>query len=194
MKGDERKIYEYLEFSFELPEEQRKIVGSRKCHMISYFPSGEIQIKEEISSWEFCYDGNFVNCDNRGTGPIGRVHMIRNSSDSDFYDFDVSDFGEFHDEFDEYEDDLSPDMEKNELFTNTEFSNTIDVVRIISIYSSQTVNELFFLSLYVNFLRTTQMSTFLMTMIIIFQQAMITWSVIILHLKTFDKEMFNINW
>ena len=50
MKGDERKIYEYLEFSFELPEEQRKIVGSRKCHMISYFPSGEIQIKEEISS------------------------------------------------------------------------------------------------------------------------------------------------
>ena len=96
--------------------------------------------------------------------------MIRNSSDSDFYDFDVSDFGEFHDEFDEYEDDLSPDMEKNELFTNTEFSNTIDVVRIISIYSSQ----LFFLSLYVNFLRTTQMSTFLMTMIIIFQQAMIT--------------------
>lgn len=99
--------------------------------------------------------------------------MIRNSSDSDFYDFDVSDFGEFHDEFDEYEDDLSPDMEKNELFTNTEFSNTIDVVRIISIYSSQTVNELFLLSLYVNFLRTTQMSTFLMTMIIIFQQAMI---------------------
>ena len=50
MKGDERKIYECLEFSFELPEEQRKVMGSRECHMISYFPSGEIQIKKEISS------------------------------------------------------------------------------------------------------------------------------------------------
>ena len=36
MKGDERKIYECLEFSSELPNEQRKILSNRKCH-ISFF-------------------------------------------------------------------------------------------------------------------------------------------------------------
>ena len=35
--------------------------------LTSYFPSGEIQIKEEICSFDFCYDSNFINCDNRTT-------------------------------------------------------------------------------------------------------------------------------
>ena len=30
--------------------------------MISYFSSGELQIKEEICSCEFGHDGNFINC------------------------------------------------------------------------------------------------------------------------------------
>ena len=75
-------------------------------------------------------------------------------------------------------------MEENGLFTDSVFSNTIAVGRIIAIYSSPC-------KVLVNI---TQMSTFLMIMII-FQQAMITWSSIILkrHLKTFDKGMFNTN-
>lgn len=36
-------------------------------------------------------------------------------------------------------------MEENKLFLHTEFSNTIDIGKIIAIYSSQTVNEPFFL-------------------------------------------------
>ena len=53
--------------------------------------------------------------------------MAENPSDSDS---DASDFGEF---------------DSKELFTHTEFSNTIDVGRIIAIYSSQTINKPFFL-------------------------------------------------
>ena len=45
MKRDERKIYECREISSEQPKKQIKIPGNRKCHMISYFPSSEIQIK-----------------------------------------------------------------------------------------------------------------------------------------------------
>ena len=44
MKVHETKIYECLAVSSELPKEQRKNTGNRKCH-ISYFSSGEIQIK-----------------------------------------------------------------------------------------------------------------------------------------------------
>ena len=99
--------------------------------------------------------------------------MVGNPSDSDFDDdSDVSDFGEFDDEFDEYEDDVTYDMEENKLFTHTEFSNVIDIGRIIAIYSSQTVNEPVFLCK--GFEKNTQMSTFLMIMIIIFLQAKFT--------------------
>ena len=84
-----------------------------------YFPSGEIHIQEEIFSCDFCYDGNFINCDNRTTGPNGRVHMVGNPSDSDFDDdSDAGDFGEFDDEFDEYENDVTSSIEENELFTH----------------------------------------------------------------------------
>ena len=116
--------------------------------------------------------------------------MVGNPSDSDFDDSDVSVFGEF-DEFDEHEDDGTSDMEENKLFIHPEFSSTIDVGRIITIYSSQTVNEPFFLCK----VHEKQISTFLMIMIIIYLQAMISWSLIILkrHLKTFNKEMFNTN-
>ena len=59
----------------------------------------------------------------------------------------------------------------------------------------QTVNEPFFLCKVFEKKTYTQMSTFLMIMIIIFLHGMITWSVIILkrHLKTFNMEMFNKN-
>ena len=36
-------------------------------------------------------------------------------------------------------------MEENKLLLHIEFSNTIDIGKIIAIYSSQTVNEPFFL-------------------------------------------------
>ena len=48
MKDDESKVYECLEITTEAPDVQIPIPGSRKCHMISQFLSGEIQIKEEI--------------------------------------------------------------------------------------------------------------------------------------------------
>ena len=71
MKGNEIKIYECLEISSEQPKEQIKIPDNRKCHMISYFLSSEIQIKEEICSCDFCYDCNFIKCDDRTSGPKG---------------------------------------------------------------------------------------------------------------------------
>ena len=61
--------------------------------------------------------------------------MVENPCNNYFDD----DFGEFDDEFDEYEDDVTSDREENELFTYTEFSNTLDVCRSIAIYSSQAV-------------------------------------------------------
>ena len=61
---------------------------------------------------------------------------------------------------------------KNELFTHTEFSNAIDVGRIIATYSNQTVNEPFFLCKLLRKNTHMQMSTSLMIMIIIFLQAM----------------------
>ena len=56
-----------------------------------------------------------------------------------------SDVNEFFDD-DDSEGDAQFDMEENELFSHTEFSNTIYVGKIIAIYSiSETVNEPFFL-------------------------------------------------
>ena len=102
MKVYERKIYECLEISSEQPKKQIKIRDNIKCHVISYFPSGEIQIKEEICSCDFCCDGSFINCEDRTTGPKGRVHKVGKPSDSDFDDdSDANDFGEFDDEFEQ---------------------------------------------------------------------------------------------
>ena len=53
--------------------------------------------------------------------------MVGNPSDSDFDDSDASDFGEFDDEFDEYEVDVTSDMEESKLFPHIEFPNTIDI-------------------------------------------------------------------
>ena len=72
--------------------------------------------------------------------------MVRSPSDSNFDDSDAREFGKFDDEFVEYEDNITSDVKENELLTHTELSNTIDVGRIIAIYSSQTVNGPFFLS------------------------------------------------
>ena len=112
--------------------------------MISYFPSGEIQIKETICVCNFCYDGNFISCDDETTGPKGRVHMLGDSSESNLEESDDSDVNEFFDD-DDSEDDAQSNMEENKLFPHTEFSNTVDVGKIIAIYSSETVNEPFFL-------------------------------------------------
>ena len=135
MKDDESKIYECLEITTEDPDEQILIPGSRKGHMISYFQSGEIQIKEEICSCDFCYDGNFISCDDQTTGPKGRVHMLGDSFESNLEEPDDGDVDKFFDD-DDSEDDALSDMEENELFSCTEFSNTTDVGKIIAIYSS----------------------------------------------------------
>ena len=68
--------------------------------------------------------------------------MHGDSSESNLEEPDDSDVDEFFDD-DDYEDDAQLNMEENELFSHTEFSNTIDVGKIIAIYS--TVNEPFFL-------------------------------------------------
>ena len=136
MKDDESKIYEYLEITTGVPDEEIPIPGSRKCHMISYFPSGKIYIKEEIYSCDFCYDGNFISCDDKTTGPKVKVYMLGDSSESDLEEPD----DEFFDD-DDSEDNAQCDMEENELFSHTEFSSTIDVDKIIATYSSETVNE-----------------------------------------------------
>ena len=112
--------------------------------MISYFPSGEIQIKEKICSCDFCCDGNFISFDDQTNGPKGRVYMLGDSSESNLEESDDSDVDEFFDD-DNFEDDAQSDMEENEVFSHTEFSSTIDVGKIIAIYSSETVNEPFFL-------------------------------------------------
>ena len=67
--------------------------------------------------------------------------MVGNPSDIDFQDSEARDYGDFDDEFDEYEDNVASDMEERALFPHADFSNTIDVGRIIATYSSQTVNE-----------------------------------------------------
>ena len=66
------------------------------------------------------------------------------SSESNLEESDGSDVDEFFDD-DDSEDDAQSDMEENELFSHTEFSNTIDIGKIITIYSSETVIEPFFL-------------------------------------------------
>ena len=59
--------------------------------------------------------------------PKHEIIMAENPSDSDS---DASNFGEF---------------DNKELFTHTDFFNTIGVGRIIAIYSNQTINKPFFL-------------------------------------------------
>ena len=70
--------------------------------------------------------------------------MLGDSSECNLEEPDDSDVDEFFDD-DDYEDDAQSNMEENELFSHTEFSNTIDVGKIIAIYSGETVNKRFFL-------------------------------------------------
>ena len=83
------------------------------------------------------------------------------SSESNLEESDDSDVDEFFD--DDSEDDVQSDMEENELFSHTEFSNTIDVGKIIAIYSSETVNDPFFLCRVLE--KGIQKNIFLMIMI-----------------------------
>ena len=55
--------------------------------------------------------------------------MVGNPFDIDFQDSNARDYGDFDDEFDEYEDNVTSDMEEKKLFPHTDFSNTIDVGR-----------------------------------------------------------------
>ena len=83
------------------------------------------------------------------------------SSESNLEESDDSDVDEFFD--DDSEDDVQSDMEENELFSHTEFSNKIDVGKIIAIYSNETVNDPFFLCRV--FEKGIQNNIFLMIMI-----------------------------
>ena len=83
------------------------------------------------------------------------------SSESNLEESDDSDVDEFFD--DDSEDDVQSDMEENELFSHTEFSNKIDVGKIIAIYSNETVNDPFFLCRV--FEKGIQNNIFLMKMI-----------------------------
>ena len=63
--------------------------------------------------------------------------MVGNPSDSDFDDdSDASDFGEFDDEFDEYEVDVTSDLEESKLFSHIKFPITIDIGWIIEIFKN----------------------------------------------------------
>ena len=158
--------------------------------MISYFPSGEIQIKEETCSCDFGHDGNFIICDDQTTGPKGRVHMLGDSSESNLEEPDDSDADEFFDD-DDYEDDAQSDMEENELFSHAEFSNTIDVGKIIAIYSSETVNKPFFLCRVIEKRHTDEQHIFDDNDHHIPAMVLIIWLSIILKkpLKTFNQEL-----
>ena len=94
----------------------------------------------------------------------------------------------FRQVFDDHsEDDAQSDMEEKELFSHTEFSNAIDVGKIIAIYSTETVNKPFFLFLK----KGKQSNIFLMIMITTFLLVLIIWWSIILKkpLKTFNQEL-----
>ena len=66
------------------------------------------------------------------------------SSESNLEESDDSDVEKFFDD-DDSENDVQSDMEESELFSHTKFSNTIDIGKIIAIYSSETLNDPFFL-------------------------------------------------
>ena len=101
--------------------------------------------------------------------------MVGNPSETDFDDSDTNDFGEFDDEFDEYEDDVTSDMEENKLFAHTGFSN------------SQTVNKTFLSSWKKHTGEHISDNGHYITMM--------AQSVIILkrHMKTCNKEKLNTN-
>ena len=88
--------------------------------------------------------------------------MPGDSSESNLEEPDDSDVDEFFD-YDDSKDEAPSDMEKNELLSHIEFSNTIDVGKIIAIYSSETVNDPFFLCRVLE--KGIQKNIFLMIMI-----------------------------
>ena len=88
--------------------------------------------------------------------------MPADSSESNLEEPDDSDVDEFFD-YDDSKDEAPSDMEKNELLSHIEFSNTIDVGKIIAIYSSETVNDPFFLCRVLE--KGIQKNIFLMIMI-----------------------------
>ena len=129
------------------------IKGNRQCHMISYFPSGEVQIKEEMCSYGHCY--NFIRCDDRTTGSKGRMYMAGDdrttgskggmymagdgeSHDSDSPSCDRQDSDDEEEDEKEY---VLSDMEENQLFAHTEFANTVNDGCLIAIYSNAKVIE-----------------------------------------------------
>ena len=114
MKDDDCKIYKLIENIKESDDHDlMEIKGSRRIHMIAYFPSAEVQVKEEICSCESCLTGNFVQCKDKLTGAKGKIYAKGNE------EYDSSeDSSESHDENDDKSAALS-DMEENELFTHT---------------------------------------------------------------------------
>ena len=73
------------------------------------------------------------------------LRLFNDSSESNLEESDDSGVDEFFND-DDSEDDVESDLEENEFFSrHIEFLNTIDFGKIIAIYSSETVNDPFFL-------------------------------------------------
>ena len=130
--------------------EQMQIKGNRKIHMISYFPDGEIQVKEALCSCSKCSLGRLVECENCMTGPKGKVYMKVTDSLSDENSEDDDESEDDYDDDEEYDEEYGKDaelsdMEENGLFKHTNYSDTIMVDSFIGIYSHEMANEPFFI-------------------------------------------------
>ena len=146
MKDDDHKIYRIIDDVVDDEFEQMQIKGNRKIHMTSYFPDGAIQAKEVSCSCNKCSLGRLVDCENCMTGPKGKVYMKGTDSLSDENSEEDDDESEDdYDDDEEYDEDAElSDMEENELFKHTDYSDTIMVDSFIGIYSHEMANEPFF--------------------------------------------------
>ena len=144
-KDDESKIYECLGIATEAPDDQIPIPGSRNATWFHTSCLGKPKLEKKfalaisammvISSVVMIRQ--LVPAKKEYTCLVILLKAREESNDSDV--------NEFFDD-DDSEGDAQSDMEENELFSHTEFSNTIYVGKIIAIYSiSETVNEPFFL-------------------------------------------------
>ena len=137
-----KKVYRLLDSIAEGGDEQFLIPGIQKTHMLSFFPSGQVQRKEQICTCTACYNGNFILCENQYNGLKGRI--VLQGDDDDTSDEENDD--EEEDDADEGdEDEVLSDMEENELFTHTDIEELINPNQFIAIYSHETAKEGFFL-------------------------------------------------
>ena len=110
--------------------EQLKLKGCLKSHMISYFPNGEVQMKEDICSGKHCLKGVFVKCVN-GKGKI----FVKGTNTNVFSD----------EETEEVNNEVQSEFEENEIFRHTDFSDIIEIGSMIAIFSHENANEAFYI-------------------------------------------------